>query len=81
MIIFSLSLCAAAGATIVVLSNAAHQGASALERSDRAYQQGRENAFGDPTPTPVPQPRGVAQEEQQQVSPRMLQAANNNLPP
>jgi len=44
------------------------QGANALERSDRAYQQGRENAFGDPAPTPVPQSRGITQEEQHQAS-------------
>jgi S1-C subfamily serine protease len=45
----------------------AHQGGNALERSDRAYQQGPENAFRDPAPRPVPQPRGVTQEEQYQT--------------
>ena len=86
LIIFSLSLCAAAGATIVSLRNAADQGASALERGDRAYQQGRENVFGDPAPTPVPQPRGVAQEEQPQalrpetaVSPRHAASREQQL--
>ena len=59
LIIFSFSLCAAAGAAFIVLGVAGRPDPSTLDRVQKAYQEGHNDPFKDPTPTSVGAQEGL----------------------